>query len=167
MGVASVIGWVIGVVFFVLTVIALWKIFVKAGEKGWKAIIPFYNLYVLFKLVWRPLFFWLCLVLTVVYSVLNVVLQTNFMIVSRGTQTIVPSAMANPVFWILTIATFAIIIVLIVWSIKYMHYLSKAFGHGAGWTVGLVFLFNIFLLMLGFGKSEYKGNQYLETNKKI
>lgn len=34
-----------------ISVIALWKIFTKAGEEGWKAIIPFYNLYVLTKLV--------------------------------------------------------------------------------------------------------------------
>ena len=36
----------------VLTIIALWKIFVKAGEPGWAAIIPFYNAYVLFKITW-------------------------------------------------------------------------------------------------------------------
>lgn len=34
-----------------ISVIALWKIFTKAGEDGWKAIIPFYNVYVLTKLV--------------------------------------------------------------------------------------------------------------------
>ena len=36
----------------VLAIIALWKIFEKAGEPGWAAIIPFYNLYVLFKITW-------------------------------------------------------------------------------------------------------------------
>ncbi len=36
----------------VLGVIAMWKIFEKAGEPGWAAIIPFYNLYVLFKITW-------------------------------------------------------------------------------------------------------------------
>ena len=36
----------------VLAVVALWKIFVKAGEPGWAAIIPFYNVYVLFKITW-------------------------------------------------------------------------------------------------------------------
>jgi len=36
----------------VLAIVALWKIFVKAGEPGWAAIIPFYNLYVLFKITW-------------------------------------------------------------------------------------------------------------------
>ena len=36
----------------VLGIVAMWKIFVKAGEPGWAAIIPFYNLYVLFKITW-------------------------------------------------------------------------------------------------------------------
>ncbi|HRX57652.1 MAG TPA: DUF5684 domain-containing protein [Eubacteriales bacterium] len=36
----------------VLAIIALWKIFEKAGEPGWGAIIPFYNAYLLFKITW-------------------------------------------------------------------------------------------------------------------
>lgn len=36
----------------VLVIIALWKIFVKAGEPGWGALIPFYNTYLLFKITW-------------------------------------------------------------------------------------------------------------------
>ncbi|MBR1762543.1 MAG: hypothetical protein IJ731_04170, partial [Eubacterium sp.] len=35
----------------ILSIIALWKIFEKAGEAGWKAIIPFYNAYTLVKIV--------------------------------------------------------------------------------------------------------------------
>ena len=34
----------------VLQIVANWKLFVKAGEKGWKAIIPFYNTAILFKI---------------------------------------------------------------------------------------------------------------------
>lgn len=36
----------------VLGIVAMWKIFEKAGEPGWAAIIPFYNVYVLFKITW-------------------------------------------------------------------------------------------------------------------
>ncbi len=35
-----------------LAIVAMWKIFEKAGEPGWAAIIPFYNIYVLFKITW-------------------------------------------------------------------------------------------------------------------
>lgn len=37
----------------VLSVVAGWKIFEKAGEKGWKVLIPFYNLYTLFRIAGR------------------------------------------------------------------------------------------------------------------
>ncbi len=42
----------LGLAVAVLSIIAMWKIFEKAGEPGWAAIIPFYNLYVLFKITW-------------------------------------------------------------------------------------------------------------------
>lgn len=38
--------------FCVLLIIAQWKLFKKAGQPGWAAIIPFYNAYVLTKLTW-------------------------------------------------------------------------------------------------------------------
>jgi len=41
-----------GLILGILGVVALWKIFVKAGEPGWAAIVPFYNAYVLFKITW-------------------------------------------------------------------------------------------------------------------
>ncbi len=37
-----------------------------------------------------------------------------------------------------------------------MHGISKSFGHGTGFTVGLVLLPFIFQLVLGFGSSKYK-----------
>ena len=36
----------------VLGIVAMWKIFEKAGKPGWAAIIPFYNIYVLFEITW-------------------------------------------------------------------------------------------------------------------
>lgn len=35
---------------YVIQVIAYWKIFTKAGEQGWKSIIPIYNLVILYKI---------------------------------------------------------------------------------------------------------------------
>ena len=36
----------------VIRYVANWKIFQKMGEPGWKALIPFYGPYILFKRVW-------------------------------------------------------------------------------------------------------------------
>ena len=41
---------VIIIVIAVLQIIAWWKIFTKAGEKGWKSIIPFYNIFILYRI---------------------------------------------------------------------------------------------------------------------
>lgn len=49
----------IGLIIFILATVvfviaAFWKIFTKAGEEGWKAIIPIYNMIVLLKIVGKP-----------------------------------------------------------------------------------------------------------------
>lgn len=38
---------IIGLIVSVFMLVCMWAVFTKAGEEGWKAIIPFYNLYVL------------------------------------------------------------------------------------------------------------------------
>ena len=38
------------VVIAVLQIIGMWKVFTKAGEKGWKSIIPIYNIAMLYKI---------------------------------------------------------------------------------------------------------------------
>lgn len=35
--------------------------------------------------------------------------------------------------------------------------LSRSFGHGGGYTLGLIFIQWLFVLILGFGSSEYQG----------
>jgi hypothetical protein len=47
---ASIPGAIFGLVIGVLMIVALWKIFQKAGEPGWASIIPFYNTFTLFKI---------------------------------------------------------------------------------------------------------------------
>lgn len=34
----------------IVQIVAMWKLYTKAGEKGWKSIIPIYNLVILFKI---------------------------------------------------------------------------------------------------------------------
>lgn len=46
-------------VFAILIIISLWKIFQKAGESGWKSIIPIYNVYILYKITWGSGWFFL------------------------------------------------------------------------------------------------------------
>jgi hypothetical protein len=46
----------------VLMIAAMWKIFTKAGEPGWAAIIPIYNFIILLKIAGKPLW-WIVLLL--------------------------------------------------------------------------------------------------------
>ncbi len=43
-----------GLVFAVVIIASLWKIFAKAGQPGWAAIVPIYNYYIMLKIVGRP-----------------------------------------------------------------------------------------------------------------
>lgn len=63
------IFWAISFIFYV---IVMWKIYEKAGQPGWAAIIPFYNYYVLIVyILGMPSFwFWLLLVPCVNYVIL-------------------------------------------------------------------------------------------------
>lgn len=45
------VSWLIALAIIVITIIAWWKIFTKAGREGWKSIIPFYNVYVMLEIV--------------------------------------------------------------------------------------------------------------------
>ncbi len=40
---------VIGLLVAVVAIVAMWKIYTKAGKPGWASIVPLYNLYVLFE----------------------------------------------------------------------------------------------------------------------
>lgn len=55
--------FVIYFAFIIAYIAGMWKTFDKAGEPGWAAIIPIYNLWVWVKLTGRPpLWFILCLI---------------------------------------------------------------------------------------------------------
>ena len=45
---------IIYIAVIIFEIAALWQVFVKADKPGWAAIIPFYNYYVLLKVVGRP-----------------------------------------------------------------------------------------------------------------
>src|SRR5207249_10053591 len=56
------IFWICYLAFTILMLAAWWKIFTKAGQPGWACIIPIYNLYVWCKIVGRP-WWWILLML--------------------------------------------------------------------------------------------------------
>ncbi len=130
--------FVVGLVLFVLRVIAYWRLFVKAGEPGWISIIPFYHRFVLYKLTWNTKMFWVELGLTAMICVLGQTVNEN----------------SNAIF---VIATFVAIIAVLVVGIKEDINLAKSYGKGTAFAMGLIFLNQIFELILGLGNSKYIG----------
>ena len=61
-GGGSSAGSIVGLLIAIIVIVAMWKIFTKAGQPGWACLIPLYNIYVLCKIVGRP-GWWLILML--------------------------------------------------------------------------------------------------------
>jgi hypothetical protein len=52
-----VVGGVVGIIYLAVLIIviaSMWKVFAKAGQPGWAAIIPIYNFYILCKVGGKP-----------------------------------------------------------------------------------------------------------------
>ena len=133
LGAVGLVFAVIALVIYVLTAIAFWKIFTKAGKPGWHGIIPILNVWDMVDLAWNSTMAWVVIGLDIVGAILSY-LQVP----------VLPSLM--------TLAGFILMILA-------YNKLSKAFGHGTGFTVGLVLLNVIFLLILAFENSTYLGRQ--------
>jgi hypothetical protein len=63
--------------FVVIGIVAGWKVFEKAGEKGWKVLIPFYNLYTLFRIAGRNGWWMLALFVPFVNIVVGIMLALD------------------------------------------------------------------------------------------
>ncbi len=75
-------SWLFGLILAVVAIVAYWKMFEKAGEAGWKAIVPFYNTYTLFRIAgrngWGFLLLFIPLVNLVIYIMVMLDLAKHF-----------------------------------------------------------------------------------------
>jgi len=94
--------------------VSLWFVFKKAGEQGWAAIIPVYNILIAIKIAGKPWWYILLLLIPIVNIIIGIMI---------------------------------------------LHGISKNFGKGGWFTVGLIFLRVIFFAILGFGAAVYSGNK--------
>ena len=75
--------WACYGIIFLLVIIAWWKIFEKAGHSGWEAIIPFYNFYILLKIVGKP-GWWLILLFIPLVNLVIIIWAYNMLSKSFG-----------------------------------------------------------------------------------
>ncbi|MBR3313667.1 MAG: hypothetical protein IKG18_05970 [Atopobiaceae bacterium] len=148
---------VLALVVWVLTIIAHWKMFTRAGVEGWKSIIPIYSDYMLFKIVWNTQNFFIYLGIVIVYAILsglNNALGPQVTVDAYGNY--VTSGSPN-IF--LSILSFAAAIAMLVWYVRLQLKTAYAYSKSTGFGVGLVLLNTIFILILGFGDCKYVGPQ--------
>ena len=112
---------------YILSAIGYVKIF-HPIDKG---MIPLWNTFTAFQMTDNLNMFWILIGVSVVSSVISTI----------------------PVISSLTIVGSISALYIVILQ---EHKLSKAFGHGAGYTVGLVLLRPIFMLILGCGSSQYE-----------
>jgi len=70
----SPISIIIGLLIALLLIVAMWKVFTKAGQPGWASIIPIYNLYVWCKIVGRPGWWIILMLIPFVNFIIGIIL---------------------------------------------------------------------------------------------
>ena len=134
-------------ILYIVEIVALWKVFKKAGQPGWKSLIPIYNAYILYKIV--GLSFWKWLVFPMIFC--ELLSCTAGAIIDKG---VAYSILGSVLMLISLIIEFIVLI-------KFINKYAKAFGKGEGFAIGLFFFPNIFQLILAFGSAKY-----VQQNKK-
>lgn len=139
---------IVGLVAVILTIIGWWKVFEKAGEKGWKSLIPIYNLYISFKICKMTTWFWYYITISIVSAILCaidgfILYQTDLSKFDLGVHPTTAVALG-------TLCIVAIIIYCV-----YAYKMSKVFGKGTLFMVGMFFIPEIMILILGFGNAKY------------
>ncbi len=70
----GMIGGLISLAVLVLMVMSLWKVFTKAGQPGWAAIVPIYNIVVLLKIVGKPLWWIIGFLIPIVNFIVGILI---------------------------------------------------------------------------------------------
>ena len=96
----SPVAMIFGLLIALLIIVAMWKVFTKAGQPGWASIIPIYNLYIWCKIVGRP-WWWILLMLIpfvnfIVAIILSIDLAKSF---GKGVGFGLGLALLGFIFW--------------------------------------------------------------------
>lgn len=125
--------------YYIVFVVAEYRILEKEGEKGWKALIPIYNFYVTYKIegVFIPWFYFAAT--CYIIEIAEAYFEFHQVHVPLAVEIIFSAA---SVLMIITESVFSV-------------HLGRSFGKSRAFKVGLVLLPQIFYLVLAFGKSEF------------
>ena len=134
-GVVGTLMAVGAAVWFFVSAIGYFKMFKKAGQRGWFAFVPLLREYAMFKMAWTVKAF---IISTAFLAVFQICGESENILVSLV-------AVVLGIAWI-------------VMQVKLLLRVAKAFGKGTGWALLLFFVPFVASLILGFGSAEYLGN---------
>lgn len=129
----GLIGWLIAFIWWLIKTIALWKAFTKAGEAGWKAIIPIYHTYIEYKIADMKNWFWYGLAIAVIFWIIAAFIPDQQQLLTD---------IACAIVWIIYIIV----------TFKF----ARKFGWGVFTSILFVLFYPICILILGFGNSKYQ-----------
>ena len=95
----TIIIIVISLLFAIVTIIAMWKIFEKAKQPGWASLIPIYNTIVLLKICQRPWWWIFLLFIPLVNFVIMIVVFSDLArVFGKDTAFAVGLILLTPIF---------------------------------------------------------------------
>jgi hypothetical protein len=170
---------IIGLLLFtavVITIAGIWKTFAKAGQGGWKALIPIYNNYIMLRIGghsgwWILTFFlpvlpWMIALLTSAASAQTpgategtASFATSAFQMNIGPEQIIGTggvlAFLLAISIMLVVSAFFQLAMLV--SVVMVYDVARSFGKSMAFTLGLMALPFVFWPILGFGDAEYRG----------
>jgi len=114
---------------FLLLALGRWQMFEKMGQPGWKGFIPIYSDYVLYGSCWQTGFFWIALAASMICA----------------------SGGGEPQTFLVSLAGLVAGVLEAFLALR----VSRAFGHGVLFALGLLLAQPLFVLYLGFGPDRY------------
>ena len=139
--------------YFLLSIIpvtiGMAMMFAKAGQPGGVALVPVYNMIVLLRVAGLP---W--------YGILPILIPF-FGIIAAGVIPVefLDGAADTARVELIVEAEIVGMIAFPLWITWVHHHISRRFGRGIGFTLGLTLLAPIFWLILGFGSAKYLGEK--------
>lgn len=89
----------ISAILSIIGLIILWTIYEKAGEPGWAAIVPIYNLVVFLRIVGRPTWWLILLLIPGINAIIGILLYLDLAkVFGQGTGFAVGLILLSPIF---------------------------------------------------------------------
>lgn len=130
---------------WILRIVADWRVLNKAGEPGWKCLVPFYDSYTFYKIAWDTRVFWLWLAMTAASGIFGAMADI----------------LAFPFGMLAVLCNIACAVI----NFLYCICLASSFGKGKLIGAGLWIAGPIFTMILAFGSAQYRGRTTFTGNR--